>query len=135
MNVLQKVACVELIVSLVASVVVLLAIPFLGVFRSVDLFALLGVPAVVYPLLIRQGRNRIIRDERDLEIKRCSDYWGSSTAWMFFIISMIVISMWHAKQDVPTKYLFALIWIQFAVYVGVKGAAALLFYRGVGRAA
>ena len=134
MNALQKVAWIELIVAIVASVVVLGAIPLLGE-RSTDLYGLLAIVAVIYPFLMRPKGGEIVKDERDNEIAKRAEYWGGSTAWMFFVISMIVISMWHNTQDVPTKYLFALIWIQFAVYIGVKGATALVFYRRVGRAA
>ena len=134
MNALQKVAWIEVIVAIVASIAVLGAMPLLGD-RSTDLYVLLAVVPAIYPFLMRPRGGEIVKDERDNEIKKRSEYWGVSTAWMFFVISMIAISMWHNTQDVPTKYLFALIWIQFAVYIGAKGAAALAFYRRVSRAA
>lgn len=134
MNALQKVAWTEVIVTFVASAAALAAIPLLRE-RSIWLFGLLAVAPAIYPLWVRQRGNVIVRDERDDDIARRSESCGVSSAWMFFVISMIAISMWYHPHAIPTGYVFTLIWIQFAIYIGVKGMAALLFYRGVNRAA
>ena len=75
MNALQKVAWIELIVAIVASVVVLGAIPLLGE-RSTDLYGLLAIVAVIYPFLMRPKGGEIVKDERDNEIAKRAEYWG-----------------------------------------------------------
>jgi len=130
MNALQKVAWTELIVSVLALVSVLILYPWLGD-RATGAFGLLGLLGVGSLFTIRRG-NKIVSDERDRDIELRSKYWGFGTAWMFLFLSLIMITMWHGyqKQDIPTKYVFALIWLQFVVCYGVKGAVSLRLYRG-----
>lgn len=134
MNALEKVAWAELGVTIVASVAVLGTYPWFGDLAT-KLFALLGLVVVFYPLFMFRRGDAIIQDERDLAIERKSKYVGSCTAWMFLFTSLISLSMFYGPGDMPTRHLFSLIWIQFAVYFGVKSIVAVLGYRGMHRAA
>ena len=134
MNALQKVAWTELIVAVMAFAIVLALYPWLGE-RAIGAFGLLGFLLITPLFMIRRG-DRIVSDERDRGIELLAKYWGFGTGWMLLVLSLIAIAMWHGyhKQDIPTKPIFALIWIQFAVCYAVKGAASLYFYRGGHRA-
>ena len=135
MNALQKVAWTELIVSILALTSVLILYPWFGD-RATAGFGLLGLLGLAPLFMIRRG-DKILSDERDQDIELRSKFYGFGTAWVFLFLSLIAIAMWHSyhELDVPTKYVFAVVWMQFVVCYGVKGAVALHFYRGSRRAA
>ncbi|TWU48863.1 hypothetical protein Poly51_47670 [Rubripirellula tenax] len=135
MNALEKVAWTELIVSVLATVVVLALYPWLGG-GAVGGFGLLGFLGIT-PLLMRKKGDRVVRDERDVQIERQASWWGFGSAWMLMVFSLAVVTMWHSYQsrDVSPALLNIMIWIQFAFCYAIKGASSVLQYRGMNRAA
>lgn len=129
MNAVEKVAWTELIVSVLATVVVLALYPWVGQ-AALGGFGLLGLLGIT-PLFLRQRGNRVIRDERDLEIEKLSSWFGFGTAWTVMMISMAAVTMWHVhlERDVSPGLLNALIWIQFALCYALKGTMTLIQYR------
>lgn len=135
MNAVEKVAWTELIVSLTAVVVVVALYPWMGN-AATGGFGLLGLLGVT-PMFLRKRGNQVVRDERDAKIEKRSSCIGFGTGWLVMMLSLTAITMWHVDQrrDVPTGLLNALIWTQFALCYAIKGATALIHYRGTGRAA
>lgn len=135
MNAVEKVAWTELTVSVVATIVVLALYPWLGQ-AAMGGFGLLGLLGIT-PLFLRKRGNKVVRDERDVEIEKLSSWFGFGTAWVLLMISMAAITMWHShlQRDVSTGLLSALIWTQFALCYAIKGATTVIQYRGTNRAA
>ncbi len=135
MNAVEKVAWTELIVSVLASILVLALYPWMGN-AALGGFGLLGLLGIT-PLFLRKRGKQVVRDERDVEIEKLASWFGFGTAWVLLLISMVVITMWHShlQRDVPTSLLSVLLWAQFALCYAIKGATALVQYRGTNRAA
>lgn len=135
MNAVEKVAWTELIVSVFATIVVLSLYPWLGQ-AATGGFGLLGFLGIT-PLFLRQRGNKVVRDERDVEIEKLSSWFGFGTAWVLMMISLAVITMWHVhlRRDVSPGLLNVLIWAEFALCYAIKGATTLIQYRGTPRAA
>ena len=135
MNAVEKVAWTELTVSVVAAIVVLALYPWMGQ-AALGGFGLLGLLGLT-PLFFRKRGNQVVRDERDVEIEKLSSWIGFGTGWTVMMISLVAITMWHVhlKRDVSPGLLSALIWTQFALCYAIKGATALVQYRGARRAA
>ena len=135
MNAVTKVAWVELIVSVLAVSLVLAMYPWLGQ-AALSGFALLGLLGLT-PLLLRKRGDHVVKDERDVEIEKLSSWFGFGTAWTVTLLALTAITLWHSHRqiDVPTSLLSIVIWSQFALCYAIKGATALIQYRGVSRAA
>ena len=135
MNAVEKVAWLELIVSVLATVVVLALYPWIGQ-AAMGGFGLLGLLGIT-PLFLRQRGNKVVRDERDVEIEKRASWFGFGTAWVLMMISLAAVTMWHVhlQRDVSPGLLNALIWTQFALCYAIKGATTLIQYRGTSRAA
>ncbi len=135
MNAVEKVAWTELIVSVMATLVVMVLYPWMGN-AALGGFGLLGLLGIT-PLFLRRRGNQVVRDERDLEIEKLASWFGFGTAWILLMLSMTAITLWYMRQerDVPTSLLSALLWGQFALCYAVKGGTALIQYRGMNRAA
>jgi uncharacterized membrane protein len=135
MNAVEKVAWTELTVSILAVIVALALYPWLGQ-GALAGFGLLGLLGIT-PLFLRRRGNQVVRDERDVEIEKVSSWFGFGTTWIVMLLSLVAVTLWHAhlQRDVPTGLLSALIWIQFALCYAIKGAASLIQYRGISRAA
>lgn len=130
MNAMQKIAYWEVAISFLAFIVVAALYPMMG-HRATGAFGILGLLGFAPMFLIRKHKDEIISDERDKDIEQRATYLGVGAAWMFLFLSLIVITLWHGylKQDIPVKYTVTLIWIQFALCYGVKGAVSLTMYR------
>ena len=135
MNAVEKVAWLELIVSVLATVVVLALYPWIGQ-AAMGGFGLLGLLGIT-PLFLRQRGKKVVRDERDVEIEKRASWFGFGTAWVLMMISLAAVTMWHVhlQRDVSPGLLSALIWTQFALCYAIKGATTLIQYRGTSRAA
>ena len=135
MNPVQKVAWTELIVSVLAIVLVATLYPWLGS-AALGGFGLLGVLGIT-PLFLRKRGNQVMRDERDAQIESVASWFGFGTAYFLLMLSMVAITLFYSQQqrDVPTSLLSVLLWSQFAFCYAIKGAIALLHYRGTNRAA
>ena len=135
MNALQKVAWVELIVSLVAVATALALYPWFGdhAAGAIWILGLLGI----CPLIMLQEKGEVVSDERDRAIELRSTYWGQGAAWLLLSLSILAVGMWHSwiGQEVPAKYVIALVYIHLAVYFAVKGAYSLVCYGRSERAA
>lgn len=131
MAAMEKVAWTELLVSTTAIIIVLILLPVLG-HQASSAFAILG--AIVCSFwFIRERKKRTVVDERDLEVERQSQRRGLEAAWMFLVLSLIAIVLWPRSNE-HTEFLTRtmlnwLIWIQFAIYVGVKGFVGVILYR------
>ncbi len=134
MNALEKVAWTEVIVSVAAIVVVLALYPWIGT-AALGGFGLLGLVGMTSSVLRKRG-DQVVADERDQAIEKRSSWFGFGIAWFVTLISLAAITMWHSYQqrDVSTELLNALIWTQFALCYAIKGATALIQYRGTARA-
>lgn len=128
---LEKVAWLELLVSTTTIIVVMILLPFLGHGASSG-FALLGAVVFAY-WFVRKRRTKMIVDERDLEIELHSVKRGVEAAWMFLLLGLIIIVLLPQSGDqnefVTKTTLNWLIWIQFAIYIGVKGFVGVISYR------
>ena len=136
MNAVEKVAWTELIVSALATIVVLALYPWMGQ-AALSAFGLLGLLGST-PLFLRKRGNQVVRDERDVEIEKISSWFGFGTGWVVMIMSLAAVTMWHVhlQRDVSPGLLNALIWIQFALCYALKGTMTLIQYRrGTNRAA
>ena len=135
MNAVMKVAWMELVVSVLAIMVALAMYPWAGE-AALAGFAVLGILGFT-PLILRQRGNRVVRDERDDEIEQRSASLGFGAAWTATLLLLTIVTVWHGyhERDVPTGLLSVVIWAQFALCFAIKGAASLIQYRGVDRAA
>lgn len=134
---MEKIAWTELLVSATAITLVLILLPFLGD-RAASAFGFLGL--IGFSLWFVRGRKqKIIVDERDLEIERNATMRGVVAAWMFLMLALIVMVLWTGSGErsgfVAKGTLNRLIWIQFAIYLGVKGLVAVISYRRQARVA
>ena len=134
MSALQKVAWVELVVSLTAISVALALYPWIGD-RASGALGILGLLGAC-PLFMIKRQARVISDERDREIELKSKFWGFGVAWMFLSLSVLAVAMWHSwsDQEIPARYVIALVYIQFAICFAMKGAYSLVLYGGGRRA-
>jgi hypothetical protein len=131
MNAMEKVAWTELVVSVAATVLASLLIPWLGSQAAASGFALLGLIGLSGALLRRRG-NRVVVDERDREIARRATSIGVGTAWMSLFMTLIAATMWSSytqTHSVSTAFLNWLIWIQFAICYGTQGLVMVVMYR------
>ena len=135
MSALQKVAWLELTVSLLSIALFLALYPWLGQ-AAASGFAVLGLLGIA-PFFLRKRDDQVVVDERDRQIERQASWFGFGTAWTLLLLSLVSITMWHSHRglDVPTAILSILIWIQFALCYAIKGATTLFQYRGMNRAA
>jgi cytochrome bd-type quinol oxidase subunit 2 len=130
MNAMEKVGWTELLVSVVAVAVATLLYPWLGE-RATSAFALLAL-VMVSVVFLRQRGTRIVIDERDREIERRATSIGVGTAWMALFTALAVAATWSSYTNahaVSTGFLNWLIWVQFAMYFGIKGLATIALYR------
>jgi hypothetical protein len=135
-NAMEKVAWIELVVSVAAVVVVTLLFPWLG-FGAFGGFALLALTAVG-AVFVRQRGSRVVVDERDRQIERRATTIGIRAAWGMLWSALLVATLWSSYANeaaVSTTFLTWLLWIQFAVCYGIKGLAGVLMYRRQRRAA
>ena len=131
MNTGEKVAWLELVVSLSAIVVVTALFPWLGN-RATAAFGLLGLVGLA-ALLVRQRGNEVVLDERDREIIQRSTGLGVHSAWMLLmvaVVSLVIWSSYHDREAVPVAWLTWLVWVQFSICYAVKGVVGVLSYRG-----
>ena len=135
MNALQKIAWVEVIVSLAAIFVAIALYPWIGD-QAAGAMGILGLLGIC-PLFMLKKKNEVVSDERDRAIEIRAKYWGFGVAWMFLSLSVLVVAMWHSwsQQEIPAKFVFALVGIQFGIFFAVKGAYSLVRYGSVQRAA
>jgi uncharacterized membrane protein len=131
MTAMEKVAWIQLLVSVAAVAVATLLIPWLGSQVASSAFALLGLIGFTGALL-RQRGNRIVVDERDRAISRRASSIGVGTAWMALLVSLITATLWSNYSQahvVSTAFLNWLIWVQFAICCGTHGLVAIVLYR------
>ena len=130
MNSSEKVAWIELIVSVSAIVLVAALYPWLGG-GAAGGFGLLGLLGIT-PLFMRKRAGQVISDERDRLIEQRSSLLGCGAAWVLMMLSLTAITMWHADQPqgVSPAILNSLIFIQLAFCFLIKGASTLIQYRG-----
>lgn len=131
MTVMEKVAWTEMVVSSVATLVVLFLLPIYGHGASSG-FALLGGVVLSFWFLRHRHKQTIV-DERDLEIERLATQRGAEAAWwliLFSVIAMLLIpgNPGHAGY-VSKVWLNWIVWIQFAVFFGAKGVVSINQYR------
>lgn len=130
MNATQKMAWLELIVSLAALALVCALLPWLGD-RAAGGFGLMGF--LGFGVLFYWPRQeKVLADERDNQIQSKATAIGFGTSWMLLVMSLIAIMQWSAfSRDhvIPMSVINWLIWISFATSYGIKGLAALVLYR------
>ena len=128
---MEKVAWTEFLVSATAITLVLILLPFLGD-RSTAAFGFLGF-AGFSVWFVRERKKKLIIDERDVEIERNATKRGVESAWMFLVLALIVLVLSGGSGEHPgfiaKGTLNWLVWIQFAIYLGVKGLVAVISYR------
>lgn len=128
---MEKVAWLELLASTAAIILTLILLPFLGHGASSG-FALLGIVGCSYWFLRNRTKETIV-DERDQVIEQQARRRGVEAAWWFLLLALIVTVLWTKSGDndgaVPKTTLNWLIWIQFALFFGVKGLVGVVLYR------
>jgi hypothetical protein len=130
MNAMEKAAWTELSVSVVAVALATSLYPWLGS-RATSAFALLALVVLGYAF-IRPRDNRILTDERDREIAARATRLGVGTTWMTLITVLALVTTWESysgSHAVSTGFLNWLIWIQFALFFGIRGLASVVMYR------
>lgn len=130
----EKVAWIEIGVTALATLLVYGAYPWHGI-QAIKLYALLGVVVLAYPFIAWQRGQEIVRDERDYLIERRSKAAGTAIAWVFLFVSLGSLSMLYDPGGVPAVYLHSLVWIQFAIYIGVTALVTVVGYKKTGYAA
>lgn len=130
MNAMEKMAWTEILISVVAVILAVLLVPWLGD-RATTGFALLGLlPLGMF--FLRPRGNEVVVDERDRQIESRAKYWGIGTAWLALLMALIAAGMWASYAGthvVSTRFLNWLTWTQFAICFGVKGLASVVMYR------
>jgi cytochrome bd-type quinol oxidase subunit 2 len=127
---MEKVAWVEMIISVAAVTAATALFPWLGD-GATGAFGLLGLLGFTIVLVRRRG-NQVVVDERDREIEARATKFGIWAAWMTLFLSLIAATMWASYSQtnaISTGFLTWLIWIQFAICYGVRGTVAVLMYR------
>ena len=128
---MEKVAWTELLISTTTIITVLALLPLLG-YEASYAFAILGAILCTF-WFIRARKGKTIVDERDLAIERQSKQRGVEAAWMFLVLSLIAVVLWPRNSGqsefITRATLNWLIWIQFSIYVGVKGCVGVISYR------
>jgi hypothetical protein len=127
---MEKVAWTELVVSSAAVAAAVALIPWFG-YRATSAFALLGLVVCSLWFLRRRGP-RVVVDERDREIEQQATKRGVEAAWMTTFLALIILGFWsniYNDNVLSTRALGWLVWIQFAIFVGVKGLAGVISYR------
>ncbi|MBX3413462.1 MAG: hypothetical protein KF708_12300 [Pirellulales bacterium] len=136
MSVSEKAAWMQLIVCLAAIAVVTLLLPWLG-HRATAGFALLALVTLSAVFYRRRG-NRIVVDERDMEIERRATSVAVGTTWVGLITVLASAGMWSnysGVHSVSTVLLNWLIWLQFVACFGIKAIASIVLYRSQQHAA
>lgn len=131
MSAMEKVAWTEFLISLTAAGLAAAAVPWIGN-AALGFFGLLGF-VVAGAWFLRGGRDKVLVDERDREIDRRSIFLGVLAAWLTLFIGLFTVVMWNGGEPgtkVSITPLLWLLWVQVAVSFGVKGATAILSYRG-----
>ena len=129
MTALQKVAWLEVIVSLSA----VLAVSLIAIWNAeaaIGGFGLLGFLACA-GFFLRRRSHEVIVDERDRMIEQQAQRIGINTAWMLLFITLILIvtlSSLMNRETISIGLLSWVIWLQFAVCYTVKGTASLILY-------
>ena len=135
MSAMEKVAWTEILVSVGAVLTVAVIVPFLGN-AATSAFALLAL-VVCGAWFIRGSRKQTHVDERDREIERHSKQRAVESAWWFLVLALIAIIFWPSTgtdDDVLREVINWLIWIQFAIFLFVKGLVSIISYRKQRRA-
>lgn len=130
MSASEKAAWMQLIVCVAAIAVVTLLLPWLG-HRATAGFALLALVTLSAVFYRRRG-NRIVVDERDLEIDRRATSMAVGTTWTGLIAVLAAAGMWSnysGIHSVSSVFLNWLIWVQFVACFGIKALASLVLYR------
>ena len=64
---------------------------------------------------------------------------GIQATKLYALLGVVVLTYpfmaWQRGQEVPTGYLHALVWIQFAIFIGVTAVVTVIGYRRTGYAA
>ncbi len=131
MSAMEKVAWVELVVSVVAVAVVTALFPWLGN-GALGAFGLLAF-VVCGTFFLRRRGQAVVVDERDREIERRSTRIGIESAWIGLFLALIAVVLWASYSDRATVDKSLLTWLvfaQFAVCYGVKGLVSIVTYRG-----
>ena len=130
MSAMEKVAWVELAVSVVAVAMVTALFPWLGN-GAIGAFGILGF-VVCGAFFLRHRGQTVVVDERDREIDRRATRIGIETAWMGLFLALIAVVLWASFSDQETISKSVLTWLvfaQFAVCYGVKGLVSIVTYR------
>ena len=136
MRAMEKVAWTEFLVSVTTLVVVTALYPWLGNGATSE-FGLLAFVFASAWFLRRRG-TAVVVDERDRAIERQARNAGASAAWQFLFVALIAVGLGQSylgMHDVPLRVLNWLIWVQFAIFIGVKGLVGVVCYRRQNRAA
>ena len=130
MSALEKAAWFQLVVCLAAIVVVGLLFPWLG-HRATAGFALLALITMT-AFFYRQRGNRVVVDERDLEIEKRTTSIAVGATWMGLVAILAAAGMWSnylGIHSVSAGFLNWLIWGQFVAYFTIKAVGSIVLYR------
>ena len=130
MSAMEKVAWVELVVSVAAVAVVTALFPWLGQ-GAIGAFGILAFVVCGTFFLRRRGQGVVV-DERDREIELRATRLGIEAAWMGLFLALIAVVLWASYSDHATVNKSLLTWLvftQFAICYGVKGLVSIVTYR------
>lgn len=130
MSALQRVAWLEVLVSVGATALAIAALPLLGD-AALAVFGLMGLLGFSFVLLKSRGES-IVVDERDRAIDRRAIRWGAGVGWIVLLLGCVAIVVRASLVGQETASLRALTWLvatQPAIVYTVKGLTALASYR------
>ena len=135
MNATQKLARMELLISLTAILGALFVFPWLGD-RAMGMFGVLGFLGLT-PLFLMKRKGKVVTDERDQNIQLRAQLLGFGAAWMSLVLTLVALTAFVNLDvaNVPKSTLSFALWVSFALCYAVKGGATLFMYRPSNHAA
>ncbi len=130
MTLQQKVAWFNLSVAILAIAAYAILLPFLGPWRAMGAFGILGLAGfsgVLYFLEKRKGH--IVGDERDTTIARKALIIAQSTHWVILIAAFVITVYFVGDHGtISMQALSLVVWAAFCAYLIINSAAMLVLY-------
>jgi hypothetical protein len=124
----QKHAWFNLVVVGVSVLVVLSLYPFLGwgVHGGLGILGALGFG----PIFFRKRKDKVVMDERDVQIQRRSVLLGYSVFWVVFVLVASFMSVLFYGQDgsIPVRVVQVSVFYAMVLFIGVMSVATLIQY-------
>jgi hypothetical protein len=121
----QKQAWFFLAVLGLTTVVVVALIPFRG-YGATGGFGFLGLTGLG-PLFYRRKGERVVTDERDVQIQRRATLVAYTIFWLAFIAAGVLAPFVY-PECVPSRLVAASVWVAFMLFLAVLSVATLILY-------